>query len=934
MLRVRAVRWLYAAALILFLLVQPGGTPVHAQDMHRQVLESTDPGNEGPQYVMDQGAAAPAGSAAAMAADFLAVPDAPTGSDAFGYQYSYEAATLASILPSATHTGLSETVTITNAVALPFSFPFYENTYNQVYISAYGFLTFTQPGEGQNDDQSALIDPKAPNNVVAPFWGPATLGEGSTPSADRVFYRTIGTAPNRSFVVQWNSIQEHDAEFTFQAVLEENGDIRFFYGLMSYPESGYYCTTSGIENARGDDGLVFDRFCTRSESDRMVHFTRPADSPRALISPAKTGQFATPGTTVEYDVNVSNSGTTGADVYEIEAVSSLWSVELVNANTLAPLDDTNSSGCVDTGSLAQGETFTIRVRVQVPSGAVVHDENTVTVTATSTLDDTKSDSSESAQAVPAPFVAGYMVIDDGIGRLDFIEPGAVSTQVLPGTRRDGFNNSVIETASGNIFYVWNTSRCLDALDPCDLEVWEIEYAVYNRDGGLVKSPTKLTDHSSAAYSTYDRDPVVHAAANGVVGIAWVRSDPSENGRFAENVYLQRLTDAGELTGTLIDLTQNTEVRYTSYFDTTITAVGDTRLAVAWTTEVTSTVPSGLSVSISAAGVDASSGLVVVPSKILAQGAVGGARYVVPKLTYLQGGNIFLAYHRLDGTSESPNYSLIYEELNQNLTQVFGPYSIDTLFGGFPDVVQLSSGRVLMAWQDTQIQYALLERSAAGYTITMQGVLPQMGMDEDMFVSVAADREGTGILSWSNSTVNEQHVLYYAAVNSNGDVLAGPMVYKTSLNGITTSYYGNTITSHALAPDPLSADLRLNGSSIITLPPKANTAAVQVVVANRGQGTAQNVTLTATWPATNPPVLVTSAQPAATCSATSCTWNLPDISASGSRNVMVYLRVTPLPFGEYYPIQFSVKATGTPDPDDTFTTAIYPALRFIVPYVQK
>lgn len=922
--RLRSI-FLYIS-LITVLFTMPGALPASAQDEGPQQPQPSDIRKVEQEYLMD-GSAANSGPST--------TPGAPTGSDKFGYNYSQIGASWESgVIPSGTNTGLTGSGGITAAINLPFAFPFYENTYNQVYISANGFLTFTQPGAGENDDQSPLLDMKAPNNVIAPFWGPITLAD--SPPADlsnQVMYRTLGTGDDTRFVVQWNHITQYGADFTFQAVLEQDGDIRLQYATMRYPVSGgYYCTTSGIENARGDDALVYDRFCTRSASNQAVLFERPADSHRVEVNPAKTGQFAAPGQPVEYDVTVWNTGTIGEDTFEISAVSTLWPVELLNATTMDPLSDTNGVPGPDTGPVAASQFFVVKVRVQVPADAVEHDASVITFTATSTQDGTKNDISSATLAVPDPFVLGYAPLDSGMGRLDFVEPGRVLTANVGD--RDGFNHAVTETPSGNIFYVWNVSRCIDASSPCTREVWEVEYAVYNREGVQVKPPAKLANLGSPTYSTYDRDPAVFAAPNGVVGIAWVRSDPSEQGRFVEDVYVQRLTEAGAPIGGPVNVTHNPDAGFLSFYDTAITAAGTSRLALAWTTEI-----DGNLTSIAGAVVDTAAGTVPVPPHLLTDGVEEGPWFMNPRLAQLQNGNVFLTYHRWDQpNSESKTYSFGYEELNQNLTQVFGPYSVSTSSDAYPDVVQLGGGRVLLAWQDGSIHYEMLERDASGYTATQQDpfALPMMSMDADMNVSVAGGNAGSGVLSWSNSTGVEQHVLYYAAVNENGEVLAGPMIYKTSVNGVSTSNSGSSITGHRFAPSTAQVDLRLGGGTAITLAPTVKTASVQVSISNLGLDTAHGMTLTATWPETNPPVVVTGSSPAATCSASTriCTWNLADLTSMATRNVSLTLRVEPLPYGESYPIQFAVKANETPDPSDTRVVAVYPALRLVVPYVTK
>jgi hypothetical protein len=80
--------------------------------------------------------------------------------------------------------------------------------------------------------QGYVPDVTRPNNVIAPYWAPRRLGVSGL---HRVFYKTIGTTPNRAFVVEWNSVRGGaktdtvggDDIFKFEVILHENGDIVF-----------------------------------------------------------------------------------------------------------------------------------------------------------------------------------------------------------------------------------------------------------------------------------------------------------------------------------------------------------------------------------------------------------------------------------------------------------------------------------------------------------------------------------------------------------------------------------------------------------------------------------------------------------------------------------------------------------------------------------
>ncbi len=163
----------------------------------------------------------------------------------------------------------------TGPVSLPFSFDFYENTYDKIYISRFGYLTFS--GKTPTNSQSTPPNETEPNDVIAPYWSPFYMT-----SASGVFYRSGGSSPNRYFVVEWykmkggtySDYEEDDDTFTFEAILYENGNIKFQYQTMTY-DSSWYCGGAGIEDIRGDDGLNTN-ICNKIANGKAVLFTRPA----------------------------------------------------------------------------------------------------------------------------------------------------------------------------------------------------------------------------------------------------------------------------------------------------------------------------------------------------------------------------------------------------------------------------------------------------------------------------------------------------------------------------------------------------------------------------------------------------------------------------------------------------------------------------------
>ncbi len=138
-------------------------------------------------------------------------------------------------------------------VSLPFAFPFYGRSQHSAWISSNGFLSFLDPA-GPQPINGALPDPVAPNAAVYPFWDDLVLRADSS-----VRTEVSGSAPNRSFVVEWRNIGLYgssSARVSFQVTLSERGEIVFNYADLNTTgrERGDSATV-GIENEAGSSAL-------------------------------------------------------------------------------------------------------------------------------------------------------------------------------------------------------------------------------------------------------------------------------------------------------------------------------------------------------------------------------------------------------------------------------------------------------------------------------------------------------------------------------------------------------------------------------------------------------------------------------------------------------------------------------------------------------
>ena len=145
----------------------------------------------------------------------------------------------------------------TENVALPFPFQFYENVYNDLFISSNGNLQFgaTASASFFND---AIPTAATPNNAIYPMWDDLNpLQQGD------VYYAVTGEVGSRKFIVEWNGVTQYTAvntypltNETFQVVLHEGtNNIDFRYETISASNTSGTGQGTGI-GPGGDDYTV------------------------------------------------------------------------------------------------------------------------------------------------------------------------------------------------------------------------------------------------------------------------------------------------------------------------------------------------------------------------------------------------------------------------------------------------------------------------------------------------------------------------------------------------------------------------------------------------------------------------------------------------------------------------------------------------------
>ncbi|MFJ8159667.1 S8 family serine peptidase [Streptomyces sp. NPDC096136] len=145
----------------------------------------------------------------------------------------------------------------TEHVDLPFPLPLYGRTYGQAWIGTNGTVSFG--GNHTGDVNGDLPSTATPNAALYPFWDDLVVGAPGSGSG--VFTAVTGSAPHRSYVIEWRQVSHWSAQadtFSFSAAIGEDGAVTYSYkGTGGTGIKGGSSATIGLENAAGTDAFAY-----------------------------------------------------------------------------------------------------------------------------------------------------------------------------------------------------------------------------------------------------------------------------------------------------------------------------------------------------------------------------------------------------------------------------------------------------------------------------------------------------------------------------------------------------------------------------------------------------------------------------------------------------------------------------------------------------
>lgn len=797
-------------------------------------------------------------------------------------------------------------------VPLPFSFKFYEKTFNSVYITAFGYLSFNRWDYWPY--QVVIPSPAQPNNIVAPYAAYLSSSRG------KVYYKSCEKASSQCFVVEWYQVGMYPGEsLTFEVILYENGDIVFQYAGMTFPTESYTCGSAGIEDSHGWDGLSFLPFCSKAPSNKAVRFRRPEPSARINVWPRHQGRFASPGSRKSFSIAVRNTGELGPDTFDFTFAGD-WEINLYGPDGVSPLSDSDGDGLLDTGPLASGDTLTVTVEVYAPETAKAGDYDSIPITVTSSLAQDQASVAFIQVAIPVPFIQAFRDKVNEMLNLYLINPLAQKVKMVSGLGRDP---AVVEAPGGDIIYVQSTESTYSPYS-------SIACHVFSHCGSKMFSSVSYPE-SSEEVITQDSTPAVAVTPDGRIGVIWQRRLFNRSHlTYNYNIYFAIIDPSGRRIYGPVNVTGNTLWGLYSnplprFLSPRIVATGDNRLFLVWV----KVNPEGEEVYYA---IYSSTGALIRPATKLVEGANS------PALATVNSKEVFLAY--------SLNGVIHYIVLDSSGGVVKAQTSLGSP-GRNPDAVQLSTGEIFLAWSGpvggkSAIRYVLLldyENLLGPFTLSN----PASPSGDD-YVSVSADLEGHAILTWTDYDRNYRYNLYYALVDNEGAEVTPPMIFLSLSSAnknpplIESNYegYGN-----ASFPWPI-----IEGVNISLCAPEQVVAwsafspsypkhvEVQASCGNQGLITATNTVLTATIN-TSLTIYYVSPEPSA-INDHELVWNLGNLGYLDSNQVLLLVKPTFAESGSRYPITWTL-TSAEPDAapgDSTAVTYVTIPWRVFMPLVLR
>lgn len=659
-----------------------------------------------------------------------------------------------------------------------FTFPYFDQLYSQFQISSNGLIHL-----GESVEISILNSPvpgeAAPNNLIAPFWDDLFYVQAPVFAT---IYILQGTLQNEKYLaVEWYRPSRYGAgtdDFTFEAILWQNGNITFNYLQMNGDVSS---ASVGFEESQGVDGISFYFNEPGLTAGTQIQIFRPPDGPSLKVIPSFQSAFLN-FHTATLPITVTNTGTNYLDGYQdifrlnVLNIPAEWDVQIQNAlgQSLAQI----SANTWETPPIPDKGSTQLLVKVRAPDGVLPGEFRQMEIEVVSLnsarLGDERKMVSTLQVAIPVPFT---QVVNDSLKGIStrMTSPDGYLAQQLNRHSPFTFLSAIATTPSGKHFSAWvddytgfpprlsyaYTSSTHTAFSgeqnlavlPADCNNWDIYF-----DCGIVTLS-------------------VDALPNGVVGMVYIAkltkanfSLPTPVFESQYNVYLSQLDSS-----TYREIQRTPVTSYTQY-----SSSGTTAAPIILNAHLTATPDNHL---------------------VIAWDEVAGANSNVYFRTYTHlGAPVGSSATSIDlataNTQSSPNLVAVAADrvlVGYTVTQVDGPsiqyavigsdgaisqpaQAVPEAFGSQIDVTLQFEGQAVAAWKDQetgQVAYVVIQQGDSWEVPVgmLPTLLPLRAGHEIKSPSLTKDATGNAVLTWG---VENRGSLYYAVVGPDGSVITPPM----------------------------------------------------------------------------------------------------------------------------------------------------------------
>lgn len=153
-------------------------------------------------------------------------------------------------------------------VPIGFPFNYYGSQYSDVFVSSNGFLSFLPSQSNGCCTGDSIPSPGDPNAIIAGWWE-----DLYPPGGGAIHYQTLGTAPNRVFVVQFKDVPHYCCSsdlVTMQFKLSETSHAIEVQYVAAPTDGGNH--SAGIENTDGTIGIQWQYGTSIGLSDTAVRY--------------------------------------------------------------------------------------------------------------------------------------------------------------------------------------------------------------------------------------------------------------------------------------------------------------------------------------------------------------------------------------------------------------------------------------------------------------------------------------------------------------------------------------------------------------------------------------------------------------------------------------------------------------------------------------